>query len=52
MNIEIEYVDGLGSRPVMAIKNDTQIVILVNKNISKEEQDKYIAFCIENCRKI
>lgn len=42
MNIKIEYIDGLGSSPVMVLKNNTQIVLLVNKNISNEEQERYI----------
>lgn len=43
MNIEIEYVDSLGSSPIMVLKNDTQIVILVNKNMPVQMQDAYIA---------
>ena len=43
MNIEIEYVNGLGNSPVMVLKNDTKIVLLVNNHLPKEEQEKYIA---------
>lgn len=44
----IEYVEGLGIRPVMVLKNDTQIVILVNKKLPKSVQDYYIAL-VRDC---